>query len=310
MMKLIFATRPSALARRQTQMVMRALETAHPSLHCEEDIITTQGDKRLDTPLPLIGGKGLFTAELETALREKRVHAAVHSLKDLPTEMPDGLVLGAIPRRADPRDALVSEMGYTLERLPTASIVGTSSPRRAAQIRLLRNDLRIESIRGNIDTRLRKLEEGQYDAVVFALAGLHRLGLDETMTSVLRVIPLDEMLPAPGHGALAIQCRADDEETLAALAAIHDAQTASAVLAERAFLEGLGGGCAVPIAAHAEEKDGVLHLKGLIASPDGRLVLRVEGEGNDAKALGNRLAREALSQGAASILNEEPIFRP
>jgi hydroxymethylbilane synthase len=291
-------------------MVMRALETAHPSLHCEEDIITTQGDKRLDTPLPLIGGKGLFTAELETALREKRVHAAVHSLKDLPTEMPDGLVLGAIPRRADPRDALVSEMGYTLESLPTASIVGTSSPRRAAQIRLLRNDLRIESIRGNIDTRLRKLEEGQYDAVVFALAGLHRLGLDETMTSVLRVIPLDEMLPAPGQGALAIQCRADDEETLAALAAIHDAQTANAVLAERAFLEGLGGGCAVPIAAHAEEKDGVLHLKGLIASPDGRLVLRVEGEGNDAKALGNRLAREALSQGAASILNEEPIFRP
>jgi len=247
-MKLIFATRPSALARWQTNWVITELKKLHPSLECEEKIITTQGDKVLDKPLPEIGGKGLFTQELETELLSGAVHCAVHSLKDLPVENPAGLTIGCIPIRAEARDALISRDGYTLATLPANASLGTSSLRRAAQILSLRPDLRIQSLRGNVDTRVRKALEGQYDAIVLAGAGLTRLGLESHVSEWL---PLDVMLPAPGQGALAIQCRADDSSTLEILATLADDSTRKCVSAERAFLQGLGGGCAVPVAAHA-----------------------------------------------------------
>src|SRR5581483_9585692 len=256
-MKLIFATRPSTLARWQTQWVINALKKIHPQLDCEEKIITTQGDKILDKPLPEIGGKGLFTQELESELLNSDVHCAVHSLKDLPVENPAGLTIGCIPARAEVRDALICRSGFqpdrtsqrlVLQNLPPNASIGTSSLRRAAQILSLRPDLRTAPLRGNVDTRLRKALDGQYDAIILAGAGLTRLGLDSHVTEWL---PLDVMLPAPGQGALAVQCRADDEETLALLSKLEDDSTRNAVTAERAFLQGLGGGCSVPVAAYA-----------------------------------------------------------
>ncbi|HET9589142.1 MAG TPA: hydroxymethylbilane synthase [Anaerolineales bacterium] len=297
-MKLIFATRPSALARWQTQWVMTALKNIHRGLACEEKVITTQGDKILDKPLPEIGGKGLFTQELEAELLSGSVHCAVHSLKDLPVENPAGLTIGAIPARAEVRDALISARGSTLSTLPIGASVGTSSLRRAAQILSLRPDLRTESLRGNVDTRLRKAMDGQYDAIILAGAGLTRLGLDQHITEWL---PLDVMLPAPGQGALAVQCRAGDQISLDLLAALEDDSTRSAVTAERAFLSGLGGGCSVPVAAYATA-DQTIHLTGLVASPDGRLTIRVSGEGNDPLSLGAELARQAIARGADEIV--------
>ena len=305
-MNLKFATRPSKLARWQTNHVMRALEKAHPDLTCLEEIFTTRGDKILDKPLPLIGGKGLFTQELESALLSGRVDSAVHSLKDLPTENPAGLTLGAIPARADARDALVSETGYSLENLPEGARVGTSSPRRGAQLLALRSDLQIADIRGNVDTRLRKLLEGQYDAVVFAVAGLHRLGLDKNLDGQMQILPSDQMLPAPGQGAMAVQCRADADAALDLLAAIEHLPTRLAVTAERAFLAGLGGGCAVPIAAFADFRPETsdLSMTGLVSSLDGQRMIKVTGEGKNAQELGEKLAKEAISQGAAEILSQ------
>ena len=304
-MKLLFATRPSKLARWQTNHVMRALEAVHPDLVCTEEVFVTQGDKILDKPLPQIGGKGLFTAELESALLSGRMDCAVHSLKDLPTENPADLTIGAIPARADARDALVSAQGYTLADLPKNAKVGTSSPRRKAQLLAQRPDLQIADIRGNVDTRLRKLLEGQYDAVVFAVAGLKRLSLDKKLGNRMQILGYEQMIPAPAQGALAIQCRADADLTLGLLTAIEHPATRLAVTAERAFLAGLGGGCAVPVAAFAEvsKQLSVVSLIGLVSSPDGKKEVRVSGEGKDAVELGKRLVEEALSQGAAKILN-------
>ena len=300
-MKLIFATRPSALARWQTQWVIAALKNAHPNLECEEKVITTQGDKILDKPLPEIGGKGLFTQELESELLNGDVHCAVHSLKDLPVENPAGLTVGCIPARAEVRDALISAKGYTLSTLPTNATVGTSSLRRAAQTLSRRPDLRTESLRGNVDTRIRKALDGQYDAIILAGAGLTRLGLDKHVTEWL---PLDVMLPAPGQGALAVQCRADDHATLNLLSALEDESTRKAVTAERAFLSGLGGGCSVPVAAYAVigGQSSVISLTGLVISLDGKQIVKVIGQGTDALELGKRLANEAVAQGASEIL--------
>jgi hydroxymethylbilane synthase len=300
-MKLIFATRPSALARWQTQWVISDLQEKHPNLTCEEKVITTQGDKILDKPLPEIGGKGLFTQELESELLSGAVHCAVHSLKDLPVENPAGLTVGCIPARAEVRDALISANGYTLETLPPASVVGTSSLRRAAQLLSSRPDLSIKSLRGNVDTRLRKAQEGQYDAIILAGAGLTRLGLEEHVTQWLS---LADMLPAPGQGALGIQCRADDQESLSLLSALEDASTRAAVTAERQFLLGLGGGCAVPVAAFAAvgKQQSAISMTGLVASTDGEELIKVSGEGSDPQKLGRRLAREAIAQGANEIL--------
>lgn len=302
-MKLIFATRPSALARWQTRWVIRALQAIFPDLECEEKVITTKGDRVLDKPLPEIGGKGLFTQELEGELLSGAVHCAVHSLKDLPVQNPEGLTLGCIPVRAEVRDALISKDRVSLATLPLRAVVGTSSLRRAAQLLAARPDLKIDSLRGNVDTRLRKAMEGQYDAIVLAGAGLTRLGLDE---HVAEWLSLDLMLPAPGQGALAVQCRAADETTRGLLAALDDESTRQNVTAERAFLSGLGGGCAVPVAAYAETVvrspfPGV-RLTGLVVSTDGRTAIRVSGEGTDALQLGNELAQQALSQGANEIL--------
>jgi hydroxymethylbilane synthase len=282
---------------------MNVLQKAHPSLVCEEKIITTQGDKILDKPLPEIGGKGLFTQELESELLSGAVHCAVHSLKDLPVENPAELTVGCVPPRAEVRDALISKDRYTLETLPPASVVGTSSLRRVAQLLSARSDLTTASLRGNVDTRLRKALEGQYDAIILAGAGLARLGLDSHVTQWL---PLDVMLPAPGQGALAVQCRADDKETLSLLSALEDAPTRAAVTAERQFLLDLGGGCAVPVAAFGQcsvnsEQLPVL-LKGLVASIDGMQLIKVAGEGTDPLELGNRLAQDAIVQGAGEIL--------
>jgi len=302
-MKLTFATRPSALARWQTQWVIHELQDIYPDLLCEEQIITTQGDTILDKPLPEIGGKGLFTQELEHELLTGNVHCAVHSLKDLPVVAPEGLTIGCIPIRAEVRDALIAKDGYTLATLPRNAIVGTSSLRRAAQLLAARPDLRIQPLRGNVDTRLRKALDGQYDAILLAGAGLTRLRLDAHVTEWLS---LEAMLPAPGQGALAVQCRADDETTLGLLGVLDDASTRRAVTAERAFLSGLGGGCAVPVAAYAEclVKPRVSHVRliGLVISEDGTRAIRVVGEGPDGQRLGTDLAQRALSQGADEIL--------
>jgi hydroxymethylbilane synthase len=301
-MKLIFATRPSALARWQTQWVIQALKNIHRDLECEEKIITTQGDKILDKPLPEIGGKGLFTQELESELLSGAVQCAVHSLKDLPVENPAGLTIGCIPVRAEVRDALISLNGYTLATLQKNALVGTSSLRRAAQLLSLRPDLRIQSLRGNVDTRLRKAMEGQYDAIILAGAGLTRLGLDHHVTEWL---PLDVVLPAPGQGALAVQCRADDQMTLDLLVALEDESTRQAVTAERAFLSGLCGGCAVPVAAYAQvtrSQTPLIELDGLVISEDGRKAIQVRRSGSDAQTLGEELAQRAIAQGANEII--------
>ena len=300
-MKIIFATRPSALARWQTNWVINELKNIHPDLECEEKIITTQGDKILDKPLPEIGGKGLFTQELESELLSGKVHCAVHSLKDLPVENPIGLTIGCIPVRAEVRDALISRDGYTLATLPPNASIGTSSLRRAAQVLSLRPDLRTQALRGNVDTRIRKAMDGQYDAIILAGAGLTRLGLAHHVTEWLS---LDVMLPAPGQGALAVQCRADDQTTLNLLAKLEDESTRKAVTAERTFLQGLGGGCSVPVAAYAviSKQSSVLSLTGLVISEDGKTVVKVTGAGVDALQLGNELAQKAIQDGANKIL--------
>ena len=298
-MKLIFATRPSALARWQTQWVIDALKNIHPALECEEKIITTRGDKILDTPLPEIGGKGLFTQELESELLSGAVNCAVHSLKDLPVENPAGLTIGCVPARAEVRDTLISKNGFTLDTLPRGASVGTSSLRRAAQIHSVRPDVRTKSLRGNVDTRIRKALEGQYDAIILAGAGLTRLGLAHCVTQWL---PLDVMLPAPGQGALAVQCRAGDQTTLDLLSRLEDQSTRKAVTAERAFLSGLGGGCSVPVAAYASTEDQSVTLTGLVISEDGKKAVHVNRSGVDAQLLGMELAHQAIARGANDIL--------
>jgi hydroxymethylbilane synthase len=244
----------------------------------------------------------LFTQELEGELLNGDVHCAVHSLKDLPVENPAGLTIGCIPTRAEVRDALISAEGYTLETLPKGASVGTSSLRRTSQILSLRPDIKTESLRGNVDTRLRKALDGHYDAIILAGAGLTRLGLDSHVTEWLS---LEVMLPAPGQGALAIQCRADDQTTLSLLAKLEDESTRRCVTAERAFLTGLGGGCSVPVAAYAkveDQKSKVVRLTGLVSSTDGKQIVRVSAEDSDPIELGKRLANEAISQGASEIL--------
>jgi hydroxymethylbilane synthase len=298
-MKLIFATRPSALARWQTAHVIRLLQGAWPALECSEHIITTAGDRILDRPLPEIGGKGVFTSELETALLSGEVDAAVHSLKDLPVEDTPGIVVAAIPERESAFDVLVSAKGQTLANLPEAARVGTCSLRRSSQLLARRQDLVILPLRGNVDTRLRKVMNGEYDAIVLAYAGLARLGLQAQITETF---PLDVMLPAPGQGALAVQCRADDEETIKLLAAIHHPITAAAVDAERAFLSGLGGGCSLPVGAFAQKNNGQIILTGAVISTDGKQAIRLSAVDKDPHELGERLAGLVLERGAADLL--------
>jgi hydroxymethylbilane synthase len=297
--KIVFGSRPSKLAMWQTGHIMSSLHAAWPRIECQVTPIQTEGDRALERPLPEIGGKGVFTAEIEAALREGRIDLAVHSLKDLPVETASGLCIGAIYRRGDARDVLVSESRQTLLLLPPGTRVGTSSLRRQAQILAARPDLQVAPIRGNVDTRVRKALQGEYEAIVLAAAGIERLGLEEMVSEVL---PFEAMLPAPGQGALAIECRSDDLAALELLSKIHDERTAQAVNAERAFLTGLGGGCSAPIAAYARDQVGGLTMDGLVATTDGRRVIRVSGSGADPMLLGQALARKALEMGAAELL--------
>lgn len=298
-MQLTFATRPSALARWQTKRVIHLLQAAHPGLECSEYVITTTGDRVLDRPLPEIGGKGLFTSELEDALLSGKVDAAVHSLKDLPVEDTPGIVIAAIPERGAAFDVLVSANGWTISNLPEGSRVGTCSLRRSAQLLAHRPDLTILPLRGNVDSRVRKVLNGDYDAIVLAQAGLTRLGLE---AHISEVFPLDVMLPAPGQGALAVQCRAGDTKTLELLAAIHDPLTAAAVDAERAFLSGLGGGCSLPVAAFAQKNNGQIILTGAVISVDGKQAIRLSAVDREPYELGERLAELVLERGAADLL--------
>jgi hydroxymethylbilane synthase len=298
-MYLSFATRPSALARWQTARVIQLLQAAHTGLECGEYVITTTGDQVLHRPLTEVGGKGLFTNELEEALLSGEVDVAVHSLKDLAVEDTPGIVIAAIPERESAYDVLVSAQAWTLSSLPEGAQVGTGSPRRVAQLLARRPDLTILPLRGNVDTRVRKMLNGEYDAIVLAQAGLTRLGLQKYIN---QIFSLDVMLPAPGQGALAVQCRADDLETLELLAPIHDPVTAAAVLAERAFLSGLGGGCALPIAAFAEKQDGTIILTGEALSTDGKQAIRLSAADTEPHRLGERLAELMLERGAAELL--------
>jgi hydroxymethylbilane synthase len=302
--KLVIATRQSALAMWQAEYVRDRLRALHPSCTVELLGLTTEGDRIVDVPLSDIGGKGLFIKELEHAMQEGRADMAVHSLKDVPMVVPEGFTLAAIMAREDPRDAFVSNTHRTLASVAPGSVVGTSSLRREAQLRERFPHLRVEPLRGNVNTRLRKLDDGQYAAIILAAAGLKRLGLTERIADLLD--PADS-LPAVGQGALAIECRASRADVVSALGALADARTTIAVTAERAFGTRLGGDCHTPLAAYATARGDELWLRGLIASRDGREVLRGERAArvttiDMATALGDELGADFLARDAARIL--------
>ncbi len=298
---LVVGTRGSSLALVQTELVVERLQAAHPGLALEIRRIRTEGDRDRRTPLTQMGGQGLFVKEIETALIVGTIDLAVHSLKDMPTVQPEGLTLAAVLPRADPRDALVSRLGHGLAELPPGARVGTGSLRRQAQLRALRPDLEIVGLRGNVDTRLRKARSGAYDAVVLAAAGLVRLNRADEITETL---PPEVMLPAVGQGAICVEARVEDAETLALLGILDDPATRAATAAERAFLRELGGGCHVPIAAYAVPADDALWLRGLVADAEARRVVRGESRGpvSLAEELGRDLARRLLAQGAGDLL--------
>ena len=295
------ATRKSALALWQAEYVKTRLEASHPGLKVSLVPMVSRGDKLLDAPLAKIGGKGLFVKELETALMENEADIAVHSMKDVPMEFPEGLGLYCICEREDPRDAFVSNHFDDLDALPPGSVVGTSSLRRQAQLLARRPDLKIQFLRGNVNTRLAKLDAGEYDAIILAAAGLIRLGFGERIRSSIGV---DESLPAGGQGAVGIECRTGDSELHALLACLNHAPTATRVVAERALNKRLNGGCQVPIACYAVLEGEQLWLRGLVGQPDGTVLLRAEGRAPaaEAEALGVQVAEELLAQGAEQIL--------
>lgn len=296
------ATRQSPLALWQARFVADALRAAHPGLQVELVTMVTRGDKILDTPLAKIGGKGLFVKELETAMLEGRADIAVHSMKDVPMAFPEGLGLAVICEREDPRDAFVSHHHASLDTLPQGAIVGTSSLRRQCQLRRLRPDLVIRDLRGNVNTRLAKLDAGDYDALILASAGLIRLGM---ATRIRQALSVDQLLPAVGQGAVGIECRLDDSRTLALLAPLNHDDTATRVLAERAMNTALQGGCQVPIAGFAVLDGDQLHLEGRVGSLDGRELIQDQVSGSRAQAedLGRVLASRLLAAGAAEILD-------
>ncbi len=301
-MTIRIATRRSPLALWQANHVAALLRAREPGLEVQLREITTRGDRILEVPLAQVGGKGLFVKEIEDALLAGEAEVAVHSMKDLPAVLAPGLAVGAVPPREDPRDALCSPRWGTLAALPQGARVGTSSLRRAAQLRALRPDLRTEVVRGNVQTRLDKAS-GELDAVVLAYAGLRRLGLAARATQVLEP---EEMLPAVAQGALALEARGDDAATLRRLAALDDPETRHRVEAERGFLARIEGGCQVPIAGHATVEGGQVHLRALVASLDGARIVRGERRGPvaAARALGVELAEELLARGAGALLAE------
>ena len=295
------ATRQSPLALWQANFVKHQLETMHPGLRVELVPMVTKGDVILDSPLAKIGGKGLFVKELEAALLDGRADIAVHSMKDVPMEFPQGLGLSVICRREDPRDAFVSNKYAALADLPAGAVVGTSSLRRQCQLKQLRPDLQVHSLRGNVGTRLSKLDQGEYDAIILASAGLIRLGLAEQIRSFIEV---EQSLPAVGQGAVGIECRIDDLVVQQLLAPLADQQTTLCVLAERAMNRRLQGGCQVPIGGYAIIENEQLWLRALVGELDGSQIIRAEGRGDltTAEQLGVQIAESLLAQGAGQIL--------
>jgi hydroxymethylbilane synthase len=295
---IVIGSRGSQLALWQAHWIEARLRELGEETRLE--IIHTTGDKITDVPLSKVGSKGLFTKEIEEALLDRRIDVAVHSLKDMPTELPDGLTLAAIPEREDVRDAMV---GSTIDGLARGARLGTSSLRRAAQLKALRPDLDIQSIRGNLDTRLRKLDEDQYDAIVLAAAGLRRLGWQDR---IAELIPIEHMCPAVGQGALAVETRDDGGEGFQICARLNHAETRASVTAERALLRSLGGGCQVPIGAFATVSGDRLHLQSVVISGDGVSIVRGEDSGpaGDAEQIGSRLGARLLEQGARGILEQ------
>ncbi len=300
-MHLTIASRESALALWQAEYIQRQLRSLYPQLIVDILGMTTEGDRILDTPLSRIGGKGLFIKELEAALVDKRADIAVHSMKDVPMALPDGFTLAAICEREDPRDAFVSNRYRCLQDLPNGSIVGTSSLRRQSQLQAKFPDLVVKSLRGNVYTRLKKLDDGHYAAIILAVAGLKRLNLAARITVYLSP---EESLPAVGQGALGIECLTGRPELLTLLAPLHHADTATCVLAERAMSHALNGSCQVPLGGFAQLVEGKVVLRGFVGSPDGRKILRAAGEDDPtaAETLGRKIAEDLVSQGAADIL--------
>jgi hydroxymethylbilane synthase len=295
-------TRGSKLALWQANWVQSQLQKQHPEISIQIVIIKTKGDKILDVPLAKVGGKGLFVKEIEEALLDGRIDLAVHSMKDMPAELPEGLTISAIPEREKSQDVLVSRLGNLVD-MPKGARIGTSSLRRAAQLLWARSDIQIEPLRGNLDTRLRKLDAGNMDAIVLAAAGIRRLGLEHRISEYLS---MDVMLPAAGQGALCIETRKDDAKTNELMGLLDDADTRAVVLGERAFLHRLGGSCQVPIAAHGQIEDGQYTLGGLVAEPDGSRVLRSELKGPvaDCQTIGINLAEKLMNQGAVAIIEK------
>lgn len=300
---LVIGSRGSKLALWQAGQARERLQALNPQTEIRIEVIKTTGDVKSD-PLSVIGGKGVFTKELEDALLDQRIDIAVHSLKDLPTTLPEGLTISAICEREDPRDALVlraaSEAGSIVD-LPQGAVVGTSSQRRLAQLKALRPDVVVNDLRGNVDTRIRKLDEGQYDAVILACAGLVRLGLQDRISAR---IPISEMLPAVGQGAIAIEILSDNQFAVEATSKLDHRETRLACLAERSLLRKLGGGCQFPIAAHAVIDQDRLTLDGLVASPDGSQILRdsTSGPPDEAESIGSALAARLIARGANDLL--------
>ena len=299
--KVSIGSRGSLLALAQTNHVADMLKEAQPGLEVHVEVISTQGDRIQNKPLSEIGGKGLFTQELEAALREGAIDLAVHSLKDLPTDDPEGLAIGATPKRVTPNDALVCAKWKSLDELPGDATVGTSSPRRKAQLLALKPHLNIVDLRGNIDTRMKRVADGDIDAAILACAGIERLGRGE---AIAQVLPYEIMVPACGQGALGIQCRAADPDVAALLEKIHDPDSAAETTAERSFLRHLGGGCQVPIGAIAVVSEGRLNMRGCVCSDDGSRIMPVEIEGaaEDAEILGRDAALQAIESGADKII--------
>jgi len=308
MRSFVIGTRGSALAVRQTETVAALLRRTHPKVGVSLRTIRTAGDQQPETPFEALPGIGFFVKELEVALLEGRVDAAVHSMKDLPTVETDGLVVRAVTTREDPRDVLVARGQGTLESLPRGARIGTGSPRRAAFLRAYRSDLEVVPVRGNVETRLRKVGSGELQAVVLAGAGLQRLGLADRIS---QWIPLEVMLPAPGQGALGVQVRAGDENAARVAAAADNAPSRWAVGAERAFLGRLQGGCRLPAGAHAVVRDGVVRLQAAVVAPDGRRALRGERSGPvlQAELVGRALAEDLLHRGAGDLLRATGVPR-
>ncbi|UOY94171.1 hydroxymethylbilane synthase [Ectobacillus sp. JY-23] len=302
MRKIIVGSRKSKLALTQTNWVIEQLKQLGVPFEFEVKEIVTKGDVILDVTLSKVGGKGLFVKEIEQAMLDKEIDMAVHSMKDMPAVLPDGLTIGCVPKRVDPRDVFITKHGESLSDLPAGAVIGTSSLRRSSQLLAERPDLQIKWIRGNIDTRIRKLQEEDYDAIILAAAGLKRMGwADDVITGYLEA---DQCVPAVGQGALSIECRADDEELLSALRLFNDAITERTVAAEREFLHRLEGGCQVPIAGYAVMQEGEIELTALVGSKDGSVLLKETVRGAEPLEVGKEAANRLIAKGAKELILE------